>query len=57
MLFLKSALTYQTFANFLRSVLGSRDPWRYVCYIEILRMPYAILIGVLISFTALIPIF
>ena len=37
------SLTYRTFANFLT--------------LSILRMPYALLIGVLIAFTALIPIF
>ena len=37
------SLTYRTFANFLT--------------LSILRMPYALLIGVLIAFTALIPVF
>ena len=53
------SLTYQTFANFLTGqcleavILGCM----FVITLSILRMPYALLIGVLIAFTALIPIF
>ena len=53
------SLTYQTFANFLTGqcveavILGSM----FVVTLSILKMPYALLIGVLIAFTALIPIF
>ena len=53
------ALTYRTFANFLTGqcleavILGCM----FVVTLSILRMPYALLIGVLIAFTALIPIF
>ena len=53
------SLTYRTFANFLTGqcleavILGSM----FVVTLSILRMPYALLIGVLIAFTALIPIF
>ena len=53
------SLTYRTFANFLAGqcleavILGSM----FVVTLSILRMPYALLIGVLIEFTALIPIF
>ena len=53
------SLTYQTFANFLTGqcleavILGCM----FVVILSILRMPYALLIGVLIAFTALIPIF
>ena len=53
------SLTYQTFANFLTGqcleavILGGM----FVVILSILRMPYALLIGVLIAFTALIPIF
>ena len=43
------SLTYQTFANFLTGM--------FVVILSILRMPYALLIGILIAFTALIPIF
>ena len=52
-------LTYQTFANFLTGqcveavILGSM----FVVTLSILKMPYALLIGTLIAFTALIPIF
>ena len=52
-------LTYRTFANFLAGqcleavILGSM----FVVTLSILRMPYALLIGILIAFTALIPIF
>ena len=53
------SLTYRTFANFLTGqcleavILGSM----FVVTLSILRMPYALLIGILIAFTALIPIF
>ena len=53
------SLTYRTFANFLAGqcleavILGSM----FVVTLSILRMPYALLIGTLIAFTALIPIF
>ena len=53
------SLTYRTFANFLTGqcleavILGCM----FVVMLSILRMPYALLIGVLIAFTALIPIF
>ena len=53
------SLTYWTFANFLAGqcleavILGSM----FVVTLSILRMPYALLIGILIAFTALIPIF
>ena len=53
------SLTYRTFANFLAGqcleavILGSM----FVVTLSILRMSYALLIGVLIAFTALIPIF
>ena len=53
------SLTYRTFANFLTGqcleavILGCM----FVVKLSILRMPYALLIGVLIAFTALIPIF
>ena len=53
------SLTYRTFANFLAGqcleavILGSM----FVVTLSILRMPYALLIGVIIAFTALIPIF
>ena len=53
------SLTYRTFANFLAgqcleaAILGCM----FVVILSILRMPYALLIGVLIAFTALIPIF
>ena len=53
------SLTYQTFANFLTRqwgeavILGSM----FVVTLSILKMPYALLIGTLIAFTALIPIF
>lgn len=53
------SLTYQTFANFLTGqcveavILGSM----FVITLSILKMPYALLIGTLIAFTALIPIF
>ena len=53
------SLTYRTFANFLTGqcleavILGCM----FVVTLSILRMPYALLIGVLIAFTALVPIF
>ena len=53
------SLTYRTFANFLAGqcleavILGSM----FVVTLSILRMSYALLIGILIAFTALIPIF
>ena len=53
------SLTYRTFANFLAGqcleavILGNM----FVVTLSILRMPYALLIGILIAFTALIPIF
>ena len=53
------SLTYRIFANFLTGqcleavILGCM----FVITLSILRMPYALLIGVLIAFTALIPIF
>ena len=53
------SLSYRTFANFLAGqcleavILGSM----FVVTLSILRMPYALLIGILIAFTALIPIF
>ena len=53
------SLTYRTFANFLTGqcveavILGSM----FVITLSILKMPYALLIGVLIAFTALITVF
>lgn len=53
------SLTYRTFENFLTGqcveavILGSM----FVVTLSILKMPYALLIGTLIAFTALIPIF
>ena len=53
------SLTHRTFANFLTGqcleavILGSM----VLITLSILRMPYALLIGILIAFTALIPIF
>ena len=53
------SLTYRTFANFLTGqcleaiILGCM----FCVTLGILRMPYALLIGVLIAFTALVPIF
>ena len=52
-------LTYNTFSNFLTGqcveaiILGSM----FVVTMKILRIPYALLIGIVISFTALIPVF
>ncbi len=53
------SLTYRTFANFiagqcLEAVILGR---MFVVTLSILKMPYALLIGILIAFTALIPIF
>lgn len=54
-----SSLTYKTFSNFLTGqcleaiILGSM----FFVAMTILRFPYALLIGILIAFTALIPIF
>lgn len=54
-----SSLTYRTFSNFITGqcteavILGMM----FFVTMTILRMPYALLIGVLIAFTALIPIF
>ncbi len=54
-----AALTQRTFSNFLAGqcleavILGSM----FFLVLSILRMPYALLIGVLIGFTALIPMF
>ena len=53
------SLTHRTFANFLTGqcveavILGCM----FVVSMGLLKMPYALLIGVLIAFTALIPIF
>ena len=53
------SLTYRTFANFLTGqcleavILGSM----FFVSMTILHFPYAMLVGVLISFTALIPLF
>ena len=53
------SLTYRIFANFLTGqcleaiILGCM----FCVTLSILRMPYALLIGVLIAFTALVPIF
>ncbi|WP_084534004.1 AI-2E family transporter [Hespellia stercorisuis] len=53
------SLAYSTFAHFLTGqcleavILGSM----FVVSMSILRMPYALLIGILIAFTALIPMF
>lgn len=54
-----SSLTYKTFSNFLTGqcveavILGSM----FVVAMSIVKLPYALLVGVLIAFTALIPIF
>lgn len=54
-----AALSEKTFSNFLAGqcmeavILGTM----FFVVLSVLRMPYALLIGVLISFTALIPIF
>ncbi|MDD3403649.1 MAG: AI-2E family transporter [Hespellia sp.] len=53
------SLTYKTFASFLAGqcleavILGSM----FVLAMTVCRMPYALLIGILIAFTALIPVF
>lgn len=53
------SLTYKTFANFLAGqcleavILGSM----FVVTLTLFRMPYALLIGILIAFSALIPVF
>lgn len=53
------SLSYRTFSNFLTGqcleavILGTM----FVICMGILQMPYALLVGVLIAFTALIPIF
>lgn len=53
------ALTYKTFSNFLTGqcveavILGSM----FFVAMSVLRFPYALLVGVLVAFTALIPIF
>lgn len=53
------SLTYNTFSSFLTGqcveavILGSM----FVVTMAVLRLPYALLIGILIAFTALIPIF
>ena len=53
------SLTYRTFANFLtgQCLEDVNLGCMFVVTLSILRMPYALLIGVLIAFTALIPIF
>ena len=54
-----ASLSYKTFANFVTGqcceavILGTM----FFISISILRFPYALLVGVLIAFTALIPIF
>ncbi|TCS77744.1 putative PurR-regulated permease PerM [Muricomes intestini] len=53
------SLTYKTFSNFLAgqcleaAILGTM----FVIMMTVFRLPYALLVGVLIAFTALIPIF
>ncbi len=53
------SLTYKTFSNFLTGqcleavILGLM----FIVAMSILQMPYALLVGILIAFTALIPIF
>lgn len=53
------ALTYKTFSSFLTGqcveavILGCM----FVVTLTILRLPYALLIGIIIAFTALIPVF
>ena len=53
------ALTYKTFSNFLTGqcveaiILGGM----FVASMIVLKLPYALLIGILIAFTALVPIF
>ena len=54
-----ASLSYKTFANFVTGqcceavILGTM----FFISMSILRFPYALLVGVLIAFTALIPIF
>ena len=54
-----SSLTYRTFSSFLTgqcleaAILGSM----FVLAMTIFRLPYALLVGIFIAFTALIPIF
>ncbi len=54
-----ASLTYRTFANFLTGqcleavILGAM----FFVVMTIFRLPYALMVGVLIAFTALIPIF
>ena len=54
-----SSLTYRTFSSFLTGqcleavILGSM----FVLAMTIFRLPYALLVGIFIAFTALIPIF
>ena len=54
-----SSLTYSTFSSFLTGqcleavILGSM----FVLAMTIFRLPYALLVGIFIAFTALIPIF
>lgn len=58
-IFALSSVTYKTFSNFVTGqcleaiILGTM----FFITMSILRMPYALLIGVLIAFTALIPLF
>ncbi len=53
------SLTYETFSSFLTGqcveaiILGSM----FVVVMSLLRLPYALLVGILIAFTALVPIF
>lgn len=53
------SLTYKTFSSFLTGqcveamILGSM----FVVTMSVLRLPYALLIGIIIAFTALIPVF
>lgn len=54
-----SSLTYKTFSNFLTGqcveavILGTM----FFVVMTIIKLPYALLIGILIAFTALIPVF
>lgn len=54
-----SSLTYQCFANFLTGQCTEALIFGGMCSVvmAILRIPYALLIGVVVAFTALIPIF
>lgn len=53
------SLTYNTFSNFLTGqcleaiILGSM----FVITMTLFKLPYALLVGIVIAFTALIPIF